>query len=69
MLVIERKPTQGFYIGGVFVKVLPGSTKGRIRLGIDAPRDIPVMREELLDQAPGDSHPVIPGPWPNAKAA
>lgn len=71
MLIIERKITQGFYVGEAYVKVLPGSTKSRIRLGIEAPRDVAIIREELLekpgDNAPGDNHPIIPGPWPQEK--
>jgi carbon storage regulator CsrA len=68
MLVIDRKVSEGFYVGSAFVKVLPGSTKGRVRIGIDAPKEIPIVREELVgnDPPPSDNHPVIPGPWPKA---
>lgn len=71
MLIIERKTSEGFYVGNAYIKVLPGSTKSRIRLGIEASRDIPIIREELLEKpgndAPGDNHPIIPGPWPQEK--
>lgn len=62
MLIIERKISQGVYVGEAYIKILPGSTHGRVRLGIEAPREIPIMREELLP--PSDNHPIIPGPWP-----
>lgn len=51
MLVITRKAGQRLFIGGNIVvtvsRVLPD---GRVRLGIEAPREIIVAREELLSQ-------------------
>jgi carbon storage regulator len=47
MLVLTRKPGEKLYIGeGIIVTVLsaPG---GRVRLGIEAPDDVPIVREEL----------------------
>lgn len=63
MLIIERKISQGVYVGEAYIKILPGSTHGRVRLGIEAPRAVSIMREELV-APPSDNHPVIPGPWP-----
>lgn len=50
MLVLERKVSEGVWIGDAFIKILPGTSKGRIRLGIDAPREILVLRDELADK-------------------
>ncbi len=48
MLVLSRKREEEICIGDeITIKVL--SVKGGIvRLGIDAPKDVPIMRSELL---------------------
>lgn len=54
MLVITRKQGQRLFIGGDIIvtvsRVLPD---GRVRLGIEAPKDVIVAREELLAQGGG----------------
>jgi len=45
MLVITRKIEQEVRIGFAVVKVLE-IRRGRVKLGITAPRDIPVVRKE-----------------------
>jgi len=51
MLVITRRIEESFVIAGtITVKVL-AIESGRVKLGIDAPRSVSVMRAELLDQA------------------
>ena len=48
MLVLVRKAQQGIWIeGGIWVKVL-SIERDRVKLGIDAPRELKVMRQELL---------------------
>jgi carbon storage regulator len=49
MLVLSRKPREAILVGdNVWVTVL--EVRGSVvRLGIEAPREIPVMRGELLD--------------------
>ena len=47
MLVLSRKIDQGIWIGeSVFIRVL-SIDRGRVKLGIEAPTDIHVEREEL----------------------
>ena len=48
MLVLSRKPTQSIRIGDdIVIHVL--SVRGQqVRLAIDAPREIPIVRSELL---------------------
>jgi carbon storage regulator len=55
MLVLDRKLQEGFWIDGrIFVKVL-SIGKRRVKLGIEAPSDLEVVREELAHgQAPPD---------------
>jgi len=50
MLVLSRKPREAILVGdNVWVTVL--EVRGSVvRLGIEAPREIPVMRGELLDE-------------------
>ena len=50
MLVPSRKPGEGIRIGDdieISVVEVRGDT---VRIGIDAPRSVPVFRRELIDQ-------------------
>lgn len=48
MLIFERAVGQSFHIGDdVVVKVLGINAHGQIRIGVDAPKDVPVHREEV----------------------
>lgn len=50
MLVLTRKIDQGIVIGGnIIVRVL-GVERDRVKIGIAAPTDIAVLRQELLDR-------------------
>jgi len=52
MLVLQRKPGQTIRIGNfgeVTVKIL-GYLNGSVRVGIDAPKEIPVNREEVHEK-------------------
>ena len=55
MLVLTRKPGQSIMIGeGIEVQVL--SVVGeKVRLGIIAPRDISIFRNEVYDRIEGES--------------
>ena len=47
MLVLERKIQEGFWIDErIFVKVI-GIGKRRVKLGIEAPRELNITRSEL----------------------
>jgi carbon storage regulator len=48
MLVLSRKAQQKIRIGDDVVITVVEIRPGQIRLGIDAPKEVPVMREELL---------------------
>ncbi|MGQ9552842.1 MAG: carbon storage regulator CsrA [Anaerolineae bacterium] len=50
MLILTRKPGEAIVINGdIRVRVL--SIEGeRVKLGVDAPREVPVLRQELLDE-------------------
>ena len=47
MLVLSRKTHEGIWVGDtVFITVL-SIGRGRVRLGIEAPQDVHIDREEL----------------------
>ena len=48
MLVLSRKLGEKICIGdNIFITVVDVE-RGKIRLGIEAPRDVPIFRQELL---------------------
>ena len=54
MLVLTRKVDQGIVISGnIYVRVL-GVERDRVKIGISAPLEIPVLRLELLDRERND---------------
>jgi carbon storage regulator CsrA len=52
VLVLTRRPHEKIVLPGLDITIQVVSVKGgAIRLGIEAPPDVQVMREELLDQS------------------
>lgn len=50
MLILSRKQGQAIFIGrhaGIKIRVLEIDPRGQVRIGIEAPSDIPVNREEI----------------------
>jgi carbon storage regulator len=62
MLVLSRKLGEKIYIGENICITVVDIDRGKIRLGIEAPRDVPIFRQELLpvkagpEGAPQDTH-------------
>jgi carbon storage regulator len=55
MLVLTRKPGQSIMIGdGVEVQVLSVAGE-KVRLGITAPRDVSIFRDEVYDRIESES--------------
>lgn len=50
MLVLTRKDGEEILIGDAVVVRIVRATNGRVRLGVTAPRDVPVLRGELALQ-------------------
>lgn len=48
MLVLARKRGERIHIGDNIVITVVEIDRGRVRIGVEAPRDIPVFRQELL---------------------
>lgn len=56
MLVLARKANQGIVFPGLGIEVrVVEINGGTVRLGINAPREIGVFREELLSEAQRDT--------------
>lgn len=52
MLVLTRKGGQGIIIGENIRIVVLGFERDRVKLGIEAPNKVHVLREELLERDP-----------------
>lgn len=51
MLVISRGPGQSFLIGDDIEVTVVEAQEGRIKIGIEAPKNVRILRRELLDEA------------------
>jgi carbon storage regulator len=49
MLVLTRKKSESIVIGGEVVVKIVAVCGDRVRLGIEAPREVPIHRSELLE--------------------
>ncbi|MFO0926816.1 MAG: carbon storage regulator [Gemmataceae bacterium] len=54
MLVLSRKLGEKIYIGDNICITVVDIDRGKIRLGIEAPRDVPIYRQELLPLKGGE---------------
>ena len=61
MLVLSRKLGEKIYIGDNICLTVVDIDRGKIRLGIEAPRDVPIVRQELLanDKPPPPDRPAL----------
>ncbi len=50
MLVLSRKEGERIMIGRSIVVTILETRGGRVRIGIDAPQDVPVLREEICNR-------------------
>jgi carbon storage regulator len=66
MLVLSRKRSERIFIGTDICITVVKLEGNQVRLGIDAPADLPVMRAELLarldgaDESPREAVPARP---------
>ena len=62
MLVLSRKPNESIMIGDNVEITLLGIQGNKIRLGINAPADVPVHRREVYEQIAAEkqaSHEIV----------
>lgn len=52
MLVLSRKLGEKIFINNNICITVVDIDRGKIRLGIEAPREVPIFRKELLDHEP-----------------
>lgn len=57
MLMIKRKNGQSFVIGGNITVTISKITGNTVHVAIDAPREIPIVRSEIIKNKP-DHGPV-----------
>jgi len=57
MLILTRKTEQGIVIGGVITIRILSIDGDRVKIGIDAPDSVIVLREELLEQTASQNPP------------
>lgn len=63
MLVLARKLGESIFIGETIRIMIVDIDRNKVRLGIDAPRDVPIYRQELLPLAAMKN---LPRPMPEA---
>ena len=59
MLVLSRKEGERLLIGGNVVITVVALDGGRVKIGIDAPPEIGIQREEILTAPLGDKYPAL----------
>ncbi len=55
MLVLSRKPLQSIMIGPDIKITIVKVERNQVRIGIEAPRDVTILRNELIEAAHTDS--------------
>ncbi|MFW5455003.1 carbon storage regulator CsrA [Thioalkalivibrio sulfidiphilus] len=50
MLILTRNPGEATYIGDDIEVTVLGVTGNQVRLGFKAPRNVPILREEVRDR-------------------
>lgn len=52
MLVLARRVGEKIFIGDSITITVVEIDRGRVRLGIEAPKDVPIKRDDLLAREP-----------------
>jgi carbon storage regulator len=55
MLVLSRKPLQSIMIGSDIKITIVRLERNQVRIGIEAPRDVTILRDELIEMGKTDS--------------
>ncbi len=50
MLVLSRRKGQSIQVGHYLTITVVSSANGKVKLGIEAPRSIPVLRNEVIER-------------------
>ena len=60
MLVLSRKVGEKILIGDNIAVTVVRVTQGIVRLGVEAPKELPIVREEIRDQLREDRRDQAP---------
>lgn len=66
MLVLSRKETESIRVGDSIVITIVRVSGDKVRIGIEAPREVPVIRNELLSPVATAHGSVTTAPSPVA---
>lgn len=61
LLILTREPGQSLLIGEEVSITIMDAEAGQVRLGVQAPRDIPVYKEDNGEAVPADDTQANPG--------
>jgi carbon storage regulator len=59
MLILSRKPGESVLIEGGIRLVVVACERGGVRLGIEAPRELRIVREEIAQREPAGAEAVV----------
>lgn len=59
MLSITRRKGQSFYIGENVEVYISDVQRGNVKVSIDAPKDVRIMRKELLEKEKAEAESVV----------
>ena len=51
-LVLTRRRNESFIVDGKTIVTIIGCSQGKVRIGIDAPPDVHVVRDDVQNDAP-----------------
>ena len=69
MLVLSRKLNQSIVIGDNIRVVVVSIDRDTVKLGIDAPREVPVHRNEVYEEIQRSNRAALPGSAPQPGSA
>ena len=61
MLILQRKPGEAVRIGENITVSILSVENGRVRIAIDAPTSIPILRSELIEASAANRDSVVSG--------
>jgi carbon storage regulator len=64
MLVLSRKVGEKILIGDHIAVTVVRVAQGVVRLGVEAPKEMPIVREEIKDQLAGEPQHQAPAARP-----
>jgi len=59
MLVLTRRTNETLMIGGEVTVTVLGIKGNQVRIGVNAPREVAVHREEIYERVKAEEHPRI----------